>query len=512
MHPPEGFVTILALALIAVLVAMAGGALRLPYAVSLVVAGIAMAPLRLVPEARLEPELLLTVLLPPLIFESALNLRLGLLRANWKPLTIYAVVGTIVSSLTVGFAASWLLGLPLGVALVFGALISSTDPISVVAVFKQLKVGKRLSLLVEGESLLNDGVSVVLYSVLLAAVASGQPLSFPPALSKFVVVVAGGVGVGLAVGLLASRITREFDDPPLEIVLTCLVAWGAFLAAEHVHVSGVIATVTAGLTVETYGMATGMSATTRLSVNSFWEFAGFLANSMVFLLLGIQESMVNFWGDLPAIALAFLLVLAGRAVAVYGLAPLVNALGAEVPMPWQHVMVWSGLRGALAVALVSGLPAGFPEASRLVHLTYGVVLFSLLLQGLSMGPVLRFLRIRQAPERLRQYRVVSSRLRACQAALAELSSRQAAGVPRPVVERLSQEYRERIAELEEEMETLQVSQRDLFDEQLLELRRLALSCEKASLVDDMREGVLDEHDMLELAARVDEELDRLHHP
>ncbi|MCE7869425.1 Na+/H+ antiporter [bacterium CPR1] len=511
MHTPAELTLLLPLMLAAIIVAFVGNWLRLPYAISLVVAGLLMTPLQLTGGATLDPGLLVTVLLPPLLFESALNLRLTSLQANWRPLTIYAVLGTILSSLLVGFLSSTLLTLPLASALVFGALISSTDPISVVAVFKQCKVGQRLALLVEGESLFNDGVSVVLFSVLLAAATSASATIAPGhVLVRFVFVILGGAGVGVAVGLLASRLTREFDDPPLEITLTCLVAWGAFLLAESFHVSGVIATVTAGLTVANYGMATGMSPGTRLSVHSFWEFAAFLANSLVFLLLGIQETLVNFWGDLGGIAVAFLLVLLGRAAAVYGLAPVVNGLGAQIPPSWLHIMVWSGLRGALAVALVSGLPPDFPGAQRLIHLTYGVVLFSLLLQGTTMSWLLRKLGITSAPERLQDYRRLSSQARAARAALKMVESRQSQGLPRPIAEETSRHYRAKLEALEQELSGLEVTHRELFDEQLLETRKLALTAEKASLLEDQRAGLLEEEDMLELFVELDRELTGLH--
>ncbi len=465
-----------------------------------------MTPLRLTFGATLHPGLLVTVLLPPLLFESALNMRFRLLRENWRPIAIYAVIGTLVSSFFVGYLSVWLLSLPLAAALVFGALISSTDPISVVAVFKQCKVGRRLGILVEGESLFNDGVSVVLYSVLLAMATTGSVTGFEVG-ARFVSVIAGGAVVGITVGLLASRVTREFDDPPLEITLTCLVAWGAFLIAEQVHASGVIATVVAGLTVDTYGMTTGMSPSTRISVHSFWEFASFLANSLVFLLLGIQETMVNFWGDLPAIFVAFCLVLAGRAVAVYALAPVVGGL----PRPWLHIMVWSGLRGALAVALVSSLPEDFPEGRRLVSLTYGVVLFSLLGQGLSMSWVLRRLGLTETADRLREYRLIQCRKTACQAVLTALGEREKAGMPAPVVAEVIDDYRRQLAQLEEETLALNVSRADLFDEQRAEARKLALSTEKSAYREAFRDGLLEEEDLLEQMNRIDHELDQLSH-
>ena len=213
------------------------------------------------------------------------------LLADWKPIGLFALVGTVLSTLLVGAAIAWAFALPLPVALVFGALIAPTDPISVIAVLKQLGVSPRLALIVEAESLFNDGVAVVLFLVLLGT-ALGQGATAAGVAGKFAWVMLGGVGVGALVGYAASLATKAFDDHLLEIMLTTIVAFGAYLAAEAVHVSGVIAVVAGGLVVGNYGMPRSMTHDTRVAVHAFWEYAAFVVNSIVFLLIGLQAFQV----------------------------------------------------------------------------------------------------------------------------------------------------------------------------------------------------------------------------
>ncbi len=497
------------LLLIASVVAMLGRRIRIPYALALVITGLLVGAPHLLPRAHLDPTTLFTVFLPPLLFESAIHLRLDVLRHNLKPIAIYALGGTLISTFAIGGLASWALGLPLPVALVFGALISTTDPISVIAVFKRLGVGRRLSLLVEAESLFNDGASVVLFKVLLAA-ALGASVTAASGVQQFLVVVAGGAGIGAGIGALGSRVTREFDDHLLEIMLTTVVAFGAYLCAEALHVSGVIAVVVAGLVVGNYGMQTGMSPTTRLAVTSFWEYAAFVVNSMVFLLLGIEVTVVNLWSHAGPLLIAIGTVLVGRALAVYGLSPLVNRLRGEVSFAWQHVLFWGGLRGALSIALALGLDPRFPHRDTLVVLTFGVVLFSLLGQGLTIGPLLRRLRLAGGPSRLAGYQRLSGELLACRAALAEVARLAGRGVlPGVVCDTVAGEYRARMGEAEKGIEALHLSREGLMEQHLAEARRLALLAEKSAIEEAEREGLLEEEDLHALVERIDARLAEL---
>lgn len=387
LQGPPGFTAFFWLLLIAFLVAILARRFRAPYALALVITGLVIGAPRLLPDVHLDPETLFTVFLPPLLFESAINLPAGPLGRDWKPITLYALAGTIASTFIIGGLAAWIMGVSLGTGLVFGALISATDPISVVAVFQRLGAIKRLTLIVEAESLFNDGVAAVLYTIMLAA-AAGRSLAVGSQIGAFLWTMIGGAALGAGIGWLGSRVHGALDDHLVEITLTTVMAFGSFLAAQALHVSGVIAVVAAGLVVGNYGMPTSMSANTRLAVASFWEYAAFVVNSIVFLLIGIEVAYVN-WSHKAGLVLgAAGAVLVGRAV-IYPLSYLVNRLRGNVPFAWQHILFWGGLRGALSMALVLALEPKFPQRDSLVAATFGVVLFSLLAQGLTIGPLLR---------------------------------------------------------------------------------------------------------------------------
>jgi CPA1 family monovalent cation:H+ antiporter len=377
------------LMLIAAMVVIIARRLRLPYASALVLAGLLVGITNLLPSARLEPHLLFSVLLPPLLFEAAVSLPWKPLRENWWPLLLFSLLGTIVAALVVGGLTAWVLRLALPVALVFGALMAPTDPISVLAVFRRLGVHKRLALLVEGESLFNDGVGVVLFTVFVSAVTVGH-FSVIVAVLHFVLGIFGGILVGLCAGVAVSWLASRQDDHLLEITLTTLLAYGVFLGAECLGVSGVVAVIIAGLVVRNIWMPRAMSPTSRQAVNAFWEYAAFLANSVIFVLLG--NDVAHLHGDFhlwPQVSGAILITLAGRATAVYGLTPLSNRFASRISLNWQHILWWGGLRGALAMALVLGLSPRFPHRDELVLLVYSVVFFSLIVQGISITSLVK---------------------------------------------------------------------------------------------------------------------------
>ncbi|MCC2668954.1 MAG: Na+ antiporter [Armatimonadetes bacterium] len=509
MHDGIDITPFIWLLVAASVVSMLARRIRVPYSLALVVTGLLLGAPHLLPGAHLEPHTLFTVFLPPLLFESAINLRIDALRRDWRPIALFALGGTVLSTVVVGGLTAWLLRVPLPVALVFGAIISPTDPISVIALFKRLGVGRRLALLVEGESLLNDGVAVVIFGVLVEAVSRNTPIDGLDSLRQFFTVVAGGAGVGFGIGLLMSRVTRYFDDHLLEIMLTFIVAFGSYLAAEGVHVSGVIAVVTAGLVIGNYGMETGMSPGTRLAVSAYWEYAAFAANSIVFLLVGLEVSYFRLWEKVLPISAAVGIVLAGRAISIYVLSYFGKHVGAKVPARWQHVLFWGGLRGALSMALVLGLARSFPYRDLLVTLTFGVVLFSLLAQGLTMEPLLKLLRVTE-PKREAEYQRLSGSLYGIRAALAEVQRLRANGlVPPQVCEPVEADFRARIQDAEKAVEELHLNNEALFACQVADVRQRALAAEKSALQDAARSGLIDADDLRELEENLDAELAEL---
>lgn len=503
------FASIFPLMLIATLVSMLAQRVKIPYAISLVVVGLLVGAPHLIPDARLDPHVLFTVLLPPLLFESSLHLRLNELKEVWKPTAIFAVAGTILSTLIVGSLCHLLLGIPWASALLFGALISSTDPISVLALFKQLGVGKRLSLLMESESLFNDGIAVVLFSILVT-LAEGGDISAAGGVEKLLVVALGGAAIGTGLGFFASRITEEFDDHLLELMLTTVVAYGSYLCAEYAHTSGVIAVVAAGLIVGNHGMRRGMSATTRLTVLSFWEFAAFVVNSIVFLLVGIQVTLVDLHGNSLLVLTSILIVPLARAIVVYGLAPLSALVGTSIPSRWQHVLFWGGLRGALSMALALGLSSKVPFRDELIVMTFGVVLSSLLLQGLTVGKLISFLGLVERDENKKRLNELAADVLTARSVLSELEGSARAGhLPPTILDPLRAEYQGRLSEAENRVQELWRERSDLRLLQELEGRVFVLKAERVALQEALMQGLIDEEAFQTKSAGIDRELSRL---
>lgn len=380
------------------IIAVVAARFRIPYTVALVVGGLILESLHL-PVLQslfahspdwLTPDVSLVIFLPPLLFEGSLKIQLRQLRESLVPVCLLATLGVLAATLISGFALHWVLGIPILVALVFGAIVAATDPISVLAIFKDMTVDKRLTMIVEGESLFNDGTAVVLYGILVGAVANSHVGIFG-GVRDFVVSVAGGGAVGSVLGLVLSRLTKRIDDQGVQITLTTILAYGSYLLAQSLHLSGVIAVVAAGMMIGNFGMRAGMSWRTRIALWSFWEYASFLINSIVFLLIGLQVRVGELLHMWRASLVAIAAVLVGRVLTVYGIVPISNLFSVKVPLRWQTVMVWGGMRGALALALALSIGEHFPYRNQLLALTFGVVAFTIVVQGITMKPVIRLL-------------------------------------------------------------------------------------------------------------------------
>jgi len=390
------------LILIATCVAAVVKWIRLPYSIALVLVGLVIGIFDLLPGVVLTPELILMIFLPAMLFEAAWNLNLRTLLDSIKPVAAYASIGVLISTVVVGLIVSQFLGINLLVALLFGAMVSATDPISVLALFKSINTDKRLTTILEGESLLNDGTAVVLFRILLAAIVAGGALNWVHAGFEFLLVTAGGTILGALTGFAASRITRYFDDHLLEITLTVIVAYGSYLLAEQLHVSAVIAVLVAGCVLGNYGSKTSMSYSTRLAVDSFWEYAAFIAESLVFLLIGLQIKLPLLVKYGPSIGIAILAIFLGRIAVIYGLSPFVASRGKPIPYKWRHLLFWGGLRGSLCMAMALSLPHDFPHREQLVVTVFGVALFTLIVQGLTMEPLVKLLRVKATGSSLKE--------------------------------------------------------------------------------------------------------------
>lgn len=414
-HPIEHAVGIyIGLLLLACVVGIASKLItHLPYTIFLTLVGLAIGLLHIGPELAetgFGTELIFFVFLPPLLFQGAMHMELNRLIKQIGPIACFAVPGVIVSTLLVGGLVGWVGGIAsIPVALLFGALISPTDPVSVLALFRQADAPEDLRTLVEGESLFNDATGVVLFTILLEAARHGTALPLAASALEFARASAGGLLLGAALGWAAFVVLRRLEDHLLENAICLALAYGAFWLAEVMHLSGVIATVMAGLLIGNYGRRLSMSTKTSETVETFFESIDFLINSFLFILIGLElreiphSVPVNPW-QLLAVAIAAMLI--GRAAVAYTFYWALNQVGRKRPKPWKHILFWGGLRGSIPIALllhlpaVDTLPADSPLAlyrPALILAGFGCVFFSLVIQGLTIPPLMRRLRIGQTP-------------------------------------------------------------------------------------------------------------------
>jgi CPA1 family monovalent cation:H+ antiporter len=376
------------LLLIAAIVAIVTRRLKLPYSVGLVAAGMGVALVPVIPKVTLTRDLIFTGLLPPLLFEAAFALRWKELRRDLLVIAALATGGVLISAAITAVGMHFFAGWQWISALAFGVLIAATDPVSVIAIFREANAHGRLRLLVESESLFNDGTAAVAFGIVIA-VASGQTLSPQGVLGDALVTTGGGILCGALVGQLILFLIVSTEDHLVETACTTIAAYGSFLLADSLHLSGVFATITAGLMLGNLGSPGRISARGREAVQSFWEYAAFVANSIVFLLIGMQDTSRQFGLVRFAAVVAIAVVILGRAAAVYPFCLLFSWSSLRVSRTHQHVLFWGGLRGALALALVLGLPESIPGRDEIVRVSFAVVAFSIFVQGLTVGPLLR---------------------------------------------------------------------------------------------------------------------------
>ena len=509
-------IAIITLLLIISAVGIATLSLRLPYPIALVLAGLALgaiihSPLPLVHDLPLDtleftPHLILVVFLPALLFEATLHLEVTTLRKTLLPIGLLALPGVVITALIVGALVAWGVGIDWPTAMLFGAIIAATDPIAVLAIFKQLGAPHELAVLIEGESLLNDGTAVVLSRILLGVVLAGT-FSITSGVIQFAVVVGGGLLVGLLTGMLVSRLTARIDDHLIEITLTTILAYGTFMAAEALGVSGVIAVVTAGLVLSNVGARRGVSPTTRLALLTFWEYIAFLLNSAIFLLIGLQVDLLNMALNLLPIGIAVAAVLLARAIVVYGLGLIVLPLPPMLPLRWLHVLFWSGMRGALSLAVVLSLPLDLPTRSLLLNLTYGVVLFSLLVQGLTMRPLLAWLGLTVDDQQRQIYQARRAQLLLLRAGWRELRRLEDDAVLSPrVYAQLDAQYRAAGERIEAELEGLYQDQSAFEAEEQRSTQAHLLRVERSTLQELRRQGLVDDATSRKLAESLDTRL------
>ena len=373
---------------VSALVAMLTRRLHLPYTVGLVLAGMALYFSHVYIKWHLTKDLIFSVFLPPLVFEAALFIHWRDFKKELPVVTLLATAGVVLAAAVTAVGMHYALAWDWGSAIVFGVLIAATDPVSVIATFKESKAHGRLRTLIESESLLNDGTAAVAFVAALGVIAGGHETVLSIGGALFVTII-GGVLIGGIIAYLFMLLAGRTPDYLVEITFTTLAAYGSFFVAEHFRCSGVLAALTAGLVVGNFRSSGSISAAGRHALGPFWEYVAFVANSLIFLLIGAQEAQQHFQGLWVPVLLAIALVTLGRAATIYPLCALFARSRLKVDMRHQHVLFWGGLRGALALALSLSLPEDFPRRDLIVVITFGVVAFSVFAQGLTITPLLR---------------------------------------------------------------------------------------------------------------------------
>jgi CPA1 family monovalent cation:H+ antiporter len=495
--------------------------LPIPYPILLVLGGLALAFIPGLPRVPLDPELVFLFFLPPLLYPAALFTSWRDFHANLRPISLLAIGLVLFTTTAVAYLAHYFIeGLPLAAGFVLGAIVSPPDAIAATAIAQRLRIPRRIVTVLEGESLVNDATALVALRFAIAALATGT-FSFGRATAQFFFVGIGGIAVGLVVGWLSARITKPIDDPPIEITLSLLTPFAAYLPAEQLHVSGVLAVVTAGLY---YGWHVPelTSSRTRLEAGPVWEMVEFLLNGFIFLLIGLQvprvvhrladRSILQLVWYATAISLAVILI---RILWVFPATYLPRLLSRSLrkrdPYPaWQHVTIvgWTGMRGVVSLAAALALPITiengepFPGRDLILFLTFVVILVTLVVQGLSLPPLIRWLGVKD--DGAAEEEELVARLKANQAALARLDEAAGSENLNPeIVRRLRVEYEDRIRQLEISEPNQEKVQRGLFSSDYDRLAHETLGVERRTIIQLRNERVINDDVLRKIQRDID---------
>ncbi len=374
----------------AVLIGILARRVRIPYAVALVLGGLLVEESHLVTVPQLDPAVVLFAFLPPLLFDAAFRLDARELRLVARPVLLLAVPGVAITTLVVGGMVALALGLPLSVALLFGSLVAATDPVAVTAVLNEMALPARMIIIPEAESLVNDGMAITLYTGFSGLGASGGA-DLAALGGLFLREVLLGLAIGAALGFVCARLTSTVDDHLIEMMLSVVLAYGSYLVADRLHASGPLACVAAGVIQGSYGREFGMSERTSQLLDDLWEFLGFFANAILFLLVGLSVNLAALGDNAKAVVVAIVAVIVARILVVEAVGLLTARGPLAAPFRERLVLIWSGLRGALTIALALGLPHDTPSRALLIDMAFGVVLFTLIAQGLTLSLIIKLL-------------------------------------------------------------------------------------------------------------------------
>ncbi|KXS89928.1 sodium:proton antiporter [Microcystis aeruginosa NIES-88] len=506
---PELVLVLILLLLIATAVALVTQRLRISYVAGLVLAGLPITDL-LSRRIGLDPFLVLNLFLPILIFEAAINTDISRLRSTFKPIALLAGPGSVFSAAIIAVLVKFGLGLDWIPALLVGVILANTDTVSMIAVFKEIRVPSRLSTIVEGETLFNDAAALVTFNLLLVIYATGT-ISTTQVIKEVLIVALGGGLVGAVLGYLCLPIYVRLREPLSSLLLTVALALGAFQLGQFLGVSGAVAVVIAGLVFGNLGLPRSASASDRITLISFWEYAGFIVNTFIFLLIGIEINPLTLWQTLPSIVLVILAYQLGRILSVYSLLWVLRWIDRPIPLRWQHILILGNIKGSLSMALAVAIPLTLTGRELIIELVFGAVLFSLVIQGLALPWLIKKLDISQVSAVTREIGQLQLQLIASKAAQDELANLLKSGVlPKAVYEELWASYQAKVAVSERVLRDAynqsRSGQMEPNNGQLDAIRRRLFLAEKAALSDALRKRIVPENLVQSYVKGLDEKL------
>jgi Na+/H+ antiporter len=502
-------------------------ALALPYAVVLVLGGLGLGFVPGLPALHLEPDLVFLIFVPPLVYAAALQFSTAELRANAKPIAVLSTGLVLATMLGVALVAHAVVGLAWGPAFVLGAVLGPTDPVAATAILRRLGAPDRIATILEGEALINDGTGLTVYRIAVAAAAGGA-FVLGDSVVRFVLVASGGVAIGIAAGWVSTEIRRRLDEPTIETSISLLTAFLAYLPAERVGASGILAAVAAGLYVGARSDDV-LSPATRVQALAFWDVVTFLLDSVLFLLIGLQfpdilkavhESVLPAVGEVLAVVGALAAIRLAWMFAASGAVRLFDPRGQRregaLTRGEQLVLGVSGMRGALSLAAALAIPlhadsgAPFPGRSEVIFLTYGAILVTLVVPALTLPALLRWLGLGEPPSVHREEQIALVHL--AQAALARLErAEENHEAPDATIEQLRHRYQARIERLEPVIDGRPIP--DAADDlsAWARLRRSVLQAERERLYQLRREGKISDEAMRHVRHNLDLEESRVAH-
>ncbi|AFZ34802.1 sodium/proton antiporter, CPA1 family [Stanieria cyanosphaera PCC 7437] len=487
--------TLIILLLVATAVALITRWLKISYVIGLVLAGLVISKQALPESIGLNPDVILNLFLPILIFEAAINTEISRLRSTIKPITLLAGPGVVLSAAITAALLKYGLNLEWLTACAIGVILTITDTVSVIAAFRTVPVPGRLATIVEGESLLNDGVALVLLS-LISTIHTQGSFSVGQGIEQLLIAFVGGGILGLGLGYLCLSLFKYLDDALSTILLTVAVSLGTFQIGQLLGVSSAIAVLIAGLVIGNLGFRQ-TSATTKVTLLNFWEYAGFGVNTFIFLLVGIEVEPLILLRTIPAALLAIVAYQIGRICVIYPLLYLLHFFDRPLPLRWQHVLIVGNVKGSLSMALALSLPLTLPGRTDVITLVFSTVLVSFIGQGLSLSWFVKRLKLSKHSAVKQRIETLQLNLIASKAAQQELKNLlQSGSLPKSLYEELFASYQARIATSEREL-------RDLYNQRISEkqkktqernyldgLRRRLYLAEKGAINDAVRKGLL----------------------